>query len=709
MQFTVVINMRNPNALIAMAFVSQNSNNPYSVFCEYIKYCIFSDTADAMSISDIRTSVSKEFGLYIPYNIAVKCLSIIENEGMIELSDHQVKRTGSFDTDAFDHERDAYRKTETALIQALISYVSQYGLSWPFEYAREQLIKVLDKNGLAYDIFIHGKPDSSCGTQPAICVEELNELLPDEDAVEDDNVDSQPLYSDSLFVGRFIDQVLLEDGAYKDYVLRICEGLMLCVGAYQLPSADAQAAAPQIRNAGFFFDTRLLLRFVGCAGEAAVEAANELVKLIQSKGGNIYYHPQTLEEMNRAFDEAICSLSYNDSPRDEEMRLYAVRAKNSVAVLRAKKANLEKELASANIHIRHHETFTDAERMRFGFDRMDLQKYMESKLRWDSRTIENDAYSLWETHMRRQGDYSEYCGSRQQLPVFVTTNSRLIGVAIAYRDARPSAKGIYGWKQNRLPVITDIRLTCRLWIPSEQSSRLSLLHLTANAVAAQRPTRRYLNTVRELAVELEKTVPEYSGIPLSAFFEDNVTDALLTKTMGDEEKLNLGSFASSLAELSEWKAREQEEITNRVRAERDEKNAEFDQQTASIIRGAVDSNKGKLGFVGLLLRMILWWPAIVALLFAGIGSVLSWTIGNWSVVWIALLPIAAKGLEMLFASKIAEKTMLKWYIPKAEATFSKRIERNLRQAEQPYKEIIMRQVKEETSLWAKCQSILNSK
>ena len=295
------------------------------------------------------------------------------------------------------------------------------------------------------------------------------------------------------------------------------------------------------------------------------------------------------------------------------------------------------------------------------------------------------------------------------MPVFVTTNSRLIGVAIAYRDARPSAKGIYGWKQNRLPVITDIRLTCRLWIPSEQSSRLSLLHLTANAVAAQRPTRRYLNTVRELAVELEKTVPEYSGIPLSAFFEDNVTDALLTKTMGDEEKLNLGSFASSLAELSEWKAREQEEITNRVRAERDEKNAEFDQQTASIIRGAVDSNKDKLGFVGLLLRMILWWPAIVALLFAGIGSVLSWRIGNWSVVWIALLPIAAKGLEMLFASKIAEKTMLKWYMPKAEATFSKRIERNLRQAEQPYKEIIMRQVKEETSLWAKCQSILNFK
>ena len=67
---------------------------------------------------------------------------------------------------------------------------------------------MLDNNGLAYDIFIHGKSGCGCGTQPDICVEELNELLPDEDAVEDDNVDSQRLYSASLFVGRFIDQVL---------------------------------------------------------------------------------------------------------------------------------------------------------------------------------------------------------------------------------------------------------------------------------------------------------------------------------------------------------------------------------------------------------------------------------------------------------------------------------------------------------------------
>lgn len=65
------------------------------------------------------------------------------------------------------------------------------------------------------------------------------------------------------------------------------------------------------------------------------------------------------------------------------------------------------------------------------------------------RTIENDAYSLWETHMRRAGNYSEYCGTNLKLPVFVTTNSRLIGVALGYRNARPSTKEIFQWKSNQ--------------------------------------------------------------------------------------------------------------------------------------------------------------------------------------------------------------------------------------------------------------------
>ena len=504
----VVIDMKNPNALVSMAIVSQNADNPYSVFCEYIKYCIFTSNTATMSISEIRDAVSNEFGIRIPYNVTVRCLSVIEREGGVSQANHQIKRIGNFDVAGFSHERDSYRETETSLIDALISYVKEYGRDWKFEYAREQLIKVLDKKGLAYDIFLHGNVRNISDSSSDIFGEELNELLPDEDAVDSESVEKQPLYTDEFFVGRFIQQTISTDSAKKDYLQKICTGLMLCAGIYQLPSAGSGVAAPLIKNTEFFFDTRLLLRFIGCAGSAAIEAAKELVKLIQNGGGRVCYYPQTLEEMHRAFDEAICCLSNNLPPNDEEMRVFAVSQNNSIAVLRAKKAGLVDELSNKNIYLRHNETFSDSDRMSFGFSRDDLEHYMAENLSWDHRTIENDAYSLWETHMRRSGNYSEYCGTSSKLPVFVTTNSRLIGVALGYRHARPSTKEIFQWKPNRLPVITDIRLTCRLWIPSEQSDRLPLLHLAANALAAQRPTQKYLKSLRSLVTECEKTVPE---------------------------------------------------------------------------------------------------------------------------------------------------------------------------------------------------------
>lgn len=707
MYFMAVINMRNPNALIAMAQVAQNANNPYEAFCEYIKYCVFSNVSKTMTLSKIKMAVGEEFGLNMPHNILIKCLSYIQDEGIITLNAHQIKRVGAFDTEAFDRERAEYRAIETAIIQALMQYASKYSRKWTIEYARELLIKALDRNGLAYDIFLHEGNFKNSVYDSTINESELAEILPDDDGTESSDLANQPLFTDDYFVGKFIEEILAGDTIQKDYLRKICEGLMLCVGTYQLPTADINGRAPQISGTKFFFDTRLLLRFLGCASEAAVSAAAELVALIQSAGGKIYYYPQTLQEMECALENAAKSLSHGYSPADDEMRLYAIRIQNNSAIINAKKASLASELASSNIYLSPHETFADNERIRFGFDQGDLQQYMRSNLSWDPRVIDNDALAIWETHMRRQGDYSEYCGTSAQLPVFVTTNSNLIAIALKFRENRSETTSLYGWKHNRLPVITDIRLTCRLWSPADHGERMSLLYLTANAVAAKRPTKRYLNSIREFAIQLSSQAPEYSEICLPAYFDDMVTDSILEHTKGEADKLDINTFATSIAELSEWKAKEQEEITKQVRAERDTKIEELDQQTKRIIRGAVDSNKDRLGCVGLILRMILWWPAIVALLFAGIGSLLSWLIGNWNVAWITLLPIVAKGLEMLFASKIAEKTMLKWYLPKAEATLNKRIEQNLRPAEQPYKETIVLQAKEETPLWVKCQSFLD--
>lgn len=708
MRIVVVINMKNPNALIAMAQVAHNASNPYASFCEYIKYCIFVNVSDLMTLTEIREAVGKEFGIYMPHNILIKCLMYIQDTGVISFDDHQIRRVGFFDTEAFNRERDAFRATEFAIIQALTQYASKFNREWTEDHARELLIKVLDRNGLAYDIFLHDKCSTNGVSQSTTVNGDIEEMLPDDEETEANDTSDEPLFTDIYFVGKFIEEILAGDTIQKDYLKKICEGLMLCVGTYQLPTTGASTSFPQITGTSFFFDTKLLLRFVGCAGEAAVSATAELVSLIQSSGGNIYYYPQTLQEMERAFDKAINSLTYGYAPRDEEMRLYAARIKNNAAIVAAKKASLVSELARSKIHLTPHSTFTEGERIRFGFEQHDLQQYMRSHLPWDSQVIDNDALAIWETHMRRQGDYSEYCGTGARLPVFVTTNSRLIGIALKFREDRQNTTAIYGWRQNRLPVITDIRLTCRLWSPAEHSERMSLLYLTANAVAAKRPTKRYIDSIRELAIQLGEQAPEYSGICLPAYFDDNVTESILEHTLGTEDNLNINSFATSIAELSEWKAKEQEEKTNQAIAERDDARDVLNAQTQTIIDGAVESSLHLIGWRRIALWLVVYWPITVTVIFTAITAGLSCLIGSWHPMWAVAIPTLLKIFEYGSASFFVSKLFAKWLLPKIECSIDKRIASKLRKAELPHKERIIQAVKSNVALWVKCTKLLEN-
>ncbi|MBR3967964.1 MAG: hypothetical protein IKJ93_00015 [Clostridia bacterium] len=698
MNITAVINMKNPNALIAMAQVAQNASNPYDTFCEYIKYCVFTCAKENIKFNDIKESIGDKFGLHMPNNILFNCLTIIAKEGLISFDNHTINRIGSYDTSSFERELISYKKTETAIIKALVDFVSTYKRVWTEEYARDVLIKTLDGNGLAYDIFMYEKKISEDSTK-TLEMSELVEFLPDDEEQEKTNGSEQPLITDEHFVSKFIDNILASNNVYKEYLRKICEGMMICVGTYQLPSMGSTSTKPQIKGTEFFFDTKLLLRFLGCASEAAVTAARELVTLIQNAGGKIYYYPQTSEEIDRAFEKAIRSLTNHTPPRDEEMRLYAASIENTIAVIRSKKATYKTELNNAGIYLKPHAYFSDKDNVRYGFDKNDLQQFMQKYLSWEDKTIENDALAIWETHMYRKGNYNDYCGTNDQLPVFVTTNSKLIGVALKFREERSKTKELAGWRQNRLPVITDIRLTCRLWSPSSDSERLSLLYLTANVVAAKRPTERYLNEIRELAIKFREQTPEYSGICLPAYFDDEVTDIIIEKTLGESDNLDITTFANTIFEMSELKAKEQEEKTNQALNQLDFISKEFDAQTESIISGAVESNKNKLGLVGIFLWIILHRTQIITILFAAIISFISYLTSDWHLLFITLIPSGLSCIEQFLASNFIAKKLLKRFHIKIEKAYNNQIIRNLRSSELPYQDIIMERAKHQTKIW----------
>ncbi len=575
MAFEVLIYMKNPNALIAIAHFSENSQNPYSVFCEFVKYSLSQFNKDTVTITEISTDVESEFGIKMPIHILSRCLEILEKDSFIEKQDDLFRRIGMFDSERFNEMRAAYRQQEDSLVRALVTFVNRYSLVWDYDTARTNLIAVLDGEHLAYDIRLQNtrgksKKDNLLNEAAEIDLNDLNTVDVDsDDSLSDEEIQGQPMFPARIFVGKFLLEALQKEDSIRDYLLRVCEGILVCTGAYQLTGDENYTKKPYINGTGFFFDTRLLLRCVGCAGEAAVESAQELRAMIQKNGGHIYYFDHTWDEIETALEKAQKSLERGNAPVDYEMRLYALHIKNDPTVLSAKLSGLKRELEAQGIFLRTPEVYDDRERLRISFDENDFKHFLKQN-HWRDAVAEKDAASVWNVHMRRSGRYDAFYGTNDHLCVLVTTTTKLARMTLAYQREHPSVKSISSWRRKHQPVITDTQLMCRIWSPEVDTERISLLKLTANAVAAQRPTKKYFDEMSRLVGELKTQIPEASGICLSEFFSDKMTESILELVGDNEERFDLGTLSSSFAEITEAKAIREAEKTKAVEAERDD-------------------------------------------------------------------------------------------------------------------------------------------
>ena len=724
MQEKVVIFMNNSNALISMALVSQNAENPFHAFCEYIKYCVTVNGDGKVLISDIRESVEKEFGIRLPRNIIKICLEYLSDEGFVKQVNESIKITGDYNAKEFDNERKNYKETEDKLISALIDYASGKGRSWDKEYAKTQLIKVLDANGLAFDIF--SRKNITNGQEEAdSIIAEINSLNSDNEEEADNSSEQsaednteEPIFSDENITGRFVKKILEEKSLLTDYLVKVCEGLMICVGTYQLPSNGIRVKGPNIKGTNFFFDTRLLLRVIGCANSATVEASRELVKMIQQNGGLIYYYPHTYSEMQNAFDDAIRQYSNKDEIKDDEMRRYTNTLKNPLSILRLKKANLKDELLSYEINLMPLGSFDDSDRIRFNFDTADMTSFIQSEFHWKNyETIENDVSSIWETHMRRNADYTDCCGGTSKLPIFVTTNVKLPLIALVFSKKRPNTRSISQWKKNRLPVITDVKLTSRLWVPSEQAERVSLLHLTANTVAALRPTKAYINKVREYVGELVKEAPKYSNVSLSEYFSDNIIDSVFEKAEGKDDNFQLSTLAETIEEellfKDEQHAKEMNSIKSQHKKEMSDINKQLDLQSFAydelkngVIESAVDRNRTNKSISKFRMFVLLYHGLFISAIFAIIGIVLTFVINEWRpLIGIGVFILLWIG-EHFIPSYYFKKKIIIWLYPKLKEKYKNEIQSNLTGVEIGYSNEIIDKVLAESKYINKIEDLI---
>lgn len=687
--YEVRIDMNNVNALVTIAYISQGNGNPYAVFCEYIKYCLVINTSKWKMVGELKQDLEREFGIIFPQNVLLRCLNFLQKEGFLSINRHQIYTKGTFDTDAFETKRRYFREEEDYLVQMLVEHVGKLGKTWTLEYARSALSDFLRMNGNAFDIFYNGELQDV--RRPREGQDELSATNADSSA---HNEDAEPVViPDRWYVGNFARNVLDNDLKGKTYLEDVSKGLMICIGAYQIQEEESERRdnTHPIKDTAFYFDTKLILRILGCAWAEAVESTRELVKLIQEAGGNIFYFPQTYQEVIDALEKAEECINRNVQSGDREMAYYLLQNHISLSAIVAKKESVKNELSDLGIHLRQVQSWNEIERLKYAIGQADLEEFIRSaQPQWDPIAVANDTEAVCEIQMLRKGNYETYYGGGNRLPVFVTSNTRLVSLAMEYKNARPSEKKIFGWRGNRLPLITDVRLTCRLWNPTKDGSNLPIMQLAANAIAAQQPSREYYEQLKKTVDEMIKVAPAYAGIPLTEYCDDIITERIVVLTGGDIDRLSAEMLASTLDELTEMNATEEhKKLVAEENAHKATK-AYLDEQTQGIIDAAIERNKGELGCWPLLVWMSRKWEWVVGVLFAVIGTAASLVSQNWGMMGMLAVPGVIKIIEHFIGSKKVSNWLLGLILPRATSWYAGKIQQGLSPVEMRYKDEIVK-------------------
>ena len=297
-----VINMKNNNSLVALAYIREN-DNPFVVFCNYIIYCLSITPQNALRHDELMKKIESEFGLKMPHHMIKVCIRILLKENKVTLLLHGAGyclKDASFDIDAFEQKRAALKKKEEELINGLVAYVKSLNGNWSYDEAREHLTYFLVTRENAYNLFANG-------TIEAIVP---NKYIPPE-----------------WYVGKYITHLLEANGTPTDYLLDIVNGLMVYIGVYQTQDY-LQEKNQKFRGTDFFIDTKLLLRVMGYSWQLEVDAATEFLNLIRSEyGGNICVFEHTIGEIESALANAADSLKRGEQIFDYELRAYAMLKK----------------------------------------------------------------------------------------------------------------------------------------------------------------------------------------------------------------------------------------------------------------------------------------------------------------------------------------------------------------------------------------------
>lgn len=715
----------NDNAIAALVFLKE-TENPYDIFCRYISYCLDYNKVTTYEVLDER--IKSQFGLNLPFSLCVRCMEILKSTGKVEIirDSHIVKGykllSIDFDKDKLLEKINYAKKKELALINDMIAFVKlEYEQVWSVQVARKNLIGFFNYNDSAMHIFLND----------GISLSEENVSDNVDEMAEDSNS-----VNDLKIVQQYFHYIQLQQNEFSAYFKDIVHGLMLINGiSYSEHFNDNGSSG--LQGVCFYFDTKLILRYLKFTTDIYYEAVMELVNLITNVyNGKLCIFRRTYDEVKNVL-MSVHKQAKSDSIKDLEMAIFYYENKEARPYLLdefkwcSNDEVLSKQLfEEGEFELVEDINWEDSTQWTNNLDYRELREFIHRlKPNWNLTSIDLDVDSFIQMNMIRNGDYSVTYGGKNHLPVFVTTNHALISCVRRYvRTKRREDDDTFGFN-NTFSFISDRQLMCELWLPQFKNNNNASQILQSLMVDTILPfDNMAYNYIRDKIDKIKKTEKKHIHFNINRERQDKLSKLILKKDVNDIDNMDsealiafcgeavTAEYVSKIASMEEdiaEKTSQIENMQNDVKSkeheindkitELAEKDAEIEELNNQIIKTHADRFLKQIGIKANMFVIIgnhWWWiSAILLLIISGLiaqfnGFIKSIEIKNIAIiVGISVLPIVLNGglaiLNQLTSQEFVIKPIQRWCHRNAVKYYRKHICKQLPDSVRIYEEDII--------------------
>lgn len=670
------IQMNNRNSLIALSFLRE-VENPYEIFCNYIEYCLLSFKGHMASYEKLLDSFKNNSGLNIPNYIFSHCLKIMFSKKAIEKRNNGTMYyliNQTLDLSKFKTKTKILERQEQDLLSDLVSFVKEYNKSWTIKEAKNYLCDLLLADDNVYSIFNEEKPHKNFD-------ESTNEWL----------------------VQKYIRNIYESKDVYYDYLMDIVQGLVVYVGTlYTNPNNNIN-----IVNTDFYFDTKLILRFLGYTSDVYHQSVTQLIDLIRKiYKGNICVFRHTVKEIESALYNASKNLSNNTEIDDNELRIYSKLKNIDSDDFRIFSDSVEQDLINNGIRIQeeiaweNHDCWIDAIQEDVLFDEIKKTRKI-----YKEQSIKNDVNAINQINMLRKGDYSVHFGGENALPIIVTNNSVFIKCIKNFilKDLETDSNST--WKIGRMPIISDTALMCTLWSnTSNKNIEIPELLFSKNAHAILQYDDSFFDNLRERSKILNEKY-KCKIFNLSVERMEKIESLIIKNNNGNIEGLSDEDIIFTIEEsykadkmYLQKEVAEKENIISEQTAIIVEKEQEIETKKQQLIQAYSKKYINDFGLYYLLIIISnYWWiisTLILALISFCIPNIESNKISNLGIKCIiSLLPLVYKLIIEILKKFVSRKEVTDKIniicMNKVRNGYIKRLRNSLSDEERTYEEEII--------------------